>query len=109
MYGTSNPNIMYNEATAKTEKVEAVSSGQKQITYNRTIIQKTGSLNADGLIEWTVVVRAPLDGSTDFLKDYTFKDVLPENVTLSGDINVQIEGAQTTNKKNHTETDGGGR
>lgn len=99
MYGTSNPNIMYNEATAKTEKVEAVSSGQKQITYNRTIIQKTGSLNADGLIEWTVVVRAPLDGSTDFLKDYTFKDVLPENVTLSGDINVQIEGAQTTNKK----------
>ena len=96
MYGTSKPNIMYNTATAETDKVKVASSGEKYITYNRTIIQKTGSLNADGLIEWTVVVRAPLDGSTGFLKDYTFQDVLPENITLSGDINVQIEGAQTT-------------
>ena len=99
MYGTSKPNIMYNTATAETDKVKAASSGEKYITYNRTIIQKTGNLNADGLIEWTVVVRAPLDGSTGFLKDYTFQDVLPENITLSGDINVQIEGAQTTNEK----------
>lgn len=88
--------IMYNEAKAETDKVKAVSSGRKQITYNCNIIKKEGKLNADGLIEWTVVVRAPLDGSTDFLKDYTFQDVLPGNVTLSGEINVQIEGAQTT-------------
>ncbi|MDU8688460.1 SpaA isopeptide-forming pilin-related protein [Faecalibacterium wellingii] len=88
--------IMYNEAKAETDKVKAVSSGRKQITYNCNIIKKEGKLNADGLIEWTVVVRAPLDGSTDFLKDYTFQDVLPGNITLSGDINVQIEGAQTT-------------
>ena len=88
--------IMYNEATAKADNLKAASSGRKQITYNCNIIKKEGRLNADGLIEWTVVVRAPLDGSTDFLKDYTFQDVLPENITLSGDINVQIEGAQTT-------------
>ena len=97
MYGTSKPNIMYNTATAETDKVKEVSSGEKYITYNRTIIQKEGKPNADGLIEWTVVVRAPLDGSTGFLKDYTFRDVLPENINLSSNINVQIEGAQTTN------------
>ena len=97
MYGTSKPNIMYNTATAETDKVETVSSGEKYITYNRTIIQKEGKLNAGGLIEWTVVVRAPLDGSTGFLKDYTFQDVLPDNINLSSDINVQIEGEQTTN------------
>ena len=96
MYGTSKPNIMYNTATAETDTVKTVSSGEKYITYNRTIIQKEGKLNADGLIEWTVVVRAPLDGSTGFLKDYTFQDVLPENINLSSNINVQIEGAQTT-------------
>ena len=97
MYGTGKPNIMYNTATAETDTVKKVSSGEKYITYNRTIIEKTGVLNADGLIEWTVVVRAPLDGSTGFLKDYTFQDVLPENINLSSNINVQIEGAQTTN------------
>lgn len=96
MYGTGKPNIMYNTAAAETDTVKTVASGEKRITYNRNIIQKTGVLNADGLIEWTVVVRAPLDGPTDFLKDYTFQDVLPGNVTLSGEINVQIEGAQTT-------------
>ena len=96
MYGTSKPNIMYNTATAETDTVKTVSSGEKYITYNRTIIQKEGKLNADGLIEWTVVVRAPLDGSTGFLKDYTFQDVLPGNINLSSNINVQIEGAQTT-------------
>ena len=96
MYGTGKPNIMYNTAAAETDTVKTVSSGEKRITYNRNIIQKTGVLNADGLIEWTVVVRAPLDGPTDFLKDYTFQDVLPGNVILSGEINVQIEGAQTT-------------
>ena len=90
--------IMYNEATAKTDKVE-VSSGQKQITYFCDIIKKTGGLNADGLIEWTVVVHAPLDGSTNFLKDYKFQDVLPKNIKLSGEINVQIEGEHTTNEK----------
>lgn len=90
--------IMYNAATAKTDKVE-VSSGQKQITYFCDIIKKTGGLNADGLIEWTVVVHAPLDGSTNFLKDYTFRDVLPKNIKLSGEINVQIEGEHTTNEK----------
>ena len=93
------PSIMYNEATAETDKVKAVSSGQKWITYFCDIIKKTGNLNAAGLIEWTVVVHAPLDGSTDFLKDYTFRDDLPENVTLYGEINVQIEGTQTTNEK----------
>lgn len=91
--------IMYNEATAKADNLKAASSGRKQITYNCNIIKKEGRLNADGLIEWTVVVRAPLDGSTDFLKDYTFQDVLPKNIKLSGDINVQIEGEQTTNEK----------
>ena len=97
MYGTSKPNIMYNTATAETDTGKKVSSGEKYITYNRTIIQKEGKPNADGLIEWTVVVRAPLDGSTGFLKNYTFRDVLPDNITLYGDINVKIEGAQTTN------------
>ncbi len=97
MYGTNTPNIMYNTATAETEKVQKVSSDKKYITYNKTIIEKKGKPNADGLIEWTVVVRAPLDGSTGFLKDYTFQDVLPENINLSSNINVQIEGAQTTN------------
>lgn len=90
------PSIMYNEATAETDKVKEVSSGQKQITYFCDIIKKEGKLNADGLIEWTVVVHAPLDGSTNFLKDYKFQDVLPENIELSGEINVKIEGAQTT-------------
>lgn len=88
--------IMYNEATAKTDNLKEASSGQKQITYNCNIIKKEGRLNADGLIEWTVVVRAPLDGSTNFLKDYTFQDVLPKNITLSSAINVKIEGTQTT-------------
>ena len=97
MYGTNTPNIMYNTATAETEKVQKVSSDKKYITYNKTIIEKKGKPNADGLIEWTVVVRAPLDGSTGFLKDYTFQDVLPDNINLSSNINVQIEGAQTTN------------
>jgi len=96
MYGTNTPNIMYNTATAETEKVQEVSSDEKYITYNKTIIEKKGEPNADGLIEWTVVVRAPLDGSTGFLKDYTFQDVLPDNINLSSDINVQIEGEQTT-------------
>ena len=90
------PSIMYNEATAETDKVKEVSSGQKQITYFCDIIKKEGKPNADGLIEWTVVVHAPLDGSTNFLKDYKFQDVLPENIELSGEINVKIEGAQTT-------------
>lgn len=98
MYGTNTPNIMYNTATAETEKVQKVSSDKKYITYNKTIIEKKGKPNADGLIEWTVVVRAPLDGSTGFLKDYTFRDVLPDNINLSSNINVQIEGEQTTNE-----------
>ena len=33
MCKNNKPSIMYNEATAKTDKVEEVSSGQKQITY----------------------------------------------------------------------------
>ena len=96
MCKNNKPSIMYNEATAKTDKVEEVSSGQKQITYFCDIIKKEGKPNADGLIEWTVVVHAPLDGSTNFLKDYKFQDVLPENIKLSGDINVKIEGEKTT-------------
>ncbi len=99
MCKNNSSSIMYNEAKAETDNVKAVYSGQKQITYNCHIINKEGKLNADGLIEWTVVVRAPLDKSTDFLKDYKFQDVLPKNITLYGDINVQIEGAQTTNEK----------
>ena len=102
------PSIMYNEATAETDKVKAVSSGRKQITYFCDIIKKEGKLNADGLIEWTVVVHAPLDGSTNFLKDYTFQDVLPENITLYGDINVKIQGAQTTNVTMKPEAMSGG-
>ena len=102
------PSIMYNEATAKTDKVEAVFSGQKQITYFCDIIKKEGKPNADGLIEWTVVVHAPLDGSTNFLKDYTFQDVLPENIKLSSDINVKIEGKQTTNVTMKPEAMSGG-
>ena len=95
MCQSNKQSIMYNEAKAETNDLKAV-SGQKQITYFCDIIKKTGSLNADGLIEWTVVVHAPLDGSTDFLKDYTFQDVLPKNIKLSGEINVQIEGERTT-------------
>ena len=96
MCKNNKPSIMYNKATAKTDNLEEVSSGQKQITYFCDIIKKEGKPNADGLIEWTVVVHAPLDGSTNFLKDYKFQDVLPENIELSGEINVKIEGAQTT-------------
>ena len=95
MCQSNKQSIMYNEATAKTDNLEATSR-QKQITYFCDIIKKEGRPSADGLIEWKVVVHAPLDGSTDFLKDYTFKDVLPKNVTLSSAINVQIEGERTT-------------
>ena len=108
MCQSNKPSIMYNEATAETDKVEAVSSGRKQITYFCDIIKKEGKPNADGLIEWTVVVHAPLDGSTDFLKDYTFQDVLPENIKLSGTINVKIQGAQTTNVTMKPEAMSGG-
>ena len=96
MCQSNKQSIMYNKAKAETDNLEAVYSAQKQITYFCDIIKKEGRPSADGLIEWKVVVHAPLDGSTDFLKDYTFKDVLPENVELSGEINVQIEGERTT-------------
>ena len=98
MYGTNTPNIMYNTATAETEKVQKVSSDEKYITYNKTIIEKKGKPNADGLIDWEITINAPQKTSTGFLKDYTLTDVLPKNVQLMGNINVKCDGETTTNK-----------
>lgn len=98
MYGTNTPNIMYNTATAETEKVQKVSSDEKYITYNKTIIEKKGKPNADGLIDWEITINAPQKTSTGFLKDYTLTDVLPKNVQLVGNINVKCDGETTTNK-----------
>ena len=97
MYGTQKPNVMYNTASAETDKVSAVSSGEQKITYNRDVIKKSGSLNADGLIEWTIVVSAPQNVVGGLLKDYKLQDTLPKNIKLVGDINVKIEGSTTTN------------
>ena len=98
MYGTNTPNIMYNTATAETEKVQKVSSDKKYITYNKTIIEKTGVLNANGLIDWKITINAPLKTSTGFLKDYKLTDVLPKNVHLMGNIEVECVGSTTTKK-----------
>ena len=98
MYGTGKPNIMYNTATAETDTVQKVSSDEKYITYNKTIIEKKGKPNADGLIDWEITINAPLKTSTGFLKDYTLTDVLPKNVQLMGVINVKCDGETTTNK-----------
>lgn len=98
MYGTGKPYIMYNTATAETEKVQAVSSNEQKITYNSTIIEKTGVLNANGLIDWKITINAPLKTSTGFLKDYTLTDVLPKNVQLMGNIEVECVGSITTKK-----------
>ena len=74
MYGTGKPNIMYNTAAAETDTVKTVSSGEKRITYNRNIIQKTGVLNADGLIEW--------DSRSSCTAGWTYG--FPEGLYISG-------------------------
>ena len=101
LYGNSNPNILYNQASASAEDVKAVTTDWQKITFDRNVISKKGVPNGNGLIDWTITINAPQKVPGGLLKDYTLWDAWPTKdgadlVDLRGDIHVEITGETTT-------------
>ena len=97
LYGNaSRPNTLYNEAVATVGDVRISSSGKQQITFQRDILVKKGSLNATGRIDWSITVNAPQENPGDMLDNYVLWDAWPNGADLVGNVTVQIYGAQGT-------------
>ena len=87
-------NVMHNEAYAKAGEIEK--SKKEQVSFLNTLIEKKGNLNSNGLIDWTVTIKAPLSYNGGFLKEYVLTDkILKGNVRIVGDITIRSNNGQT--------------
>ena len=57
-------------------------------------LSKDGTLKEDGTIEWTITLKAPVNGYGAFLSGYTVQDVIPEGLKVLGDVTVKADSKQ---------------
>lgn len=77
--------VMYNQMSATAGDVTR--ERNEKITF-QTPLEKTGTVNAEGLVEWTITLKAPKDIKGGFFANFTLKDKLPQNAALVGDITI---------------------
>lgn len=86
---------MHNTSSASAGSTTVKQNGESTIGFVNQIT-KTHATTADGLIQWTVTVRAPQDVYTGFLKNFVLKDPVPAGVNLVGDIKLTSKNGKTT-------------
>lgn len=87
-------NVMHNEAYAKAGEIEK--SKKEQVSFLNTLIEKKGNLNSNGLIDWTVTIKAPHNYNGGFLKDYVLTDqILQGDVDIVGSIAIRSNNGNT--------------
>ena len=86
---------MHNTSSASAGSTTVKQNGESTIGFVNQIT-KTHATTADGLIQWTVTVRAPQDVYTGFLKNFVLKDPIPAGVNLVGDIKLTSRNGKTT-------------
>ena len=87
-------NVMYNTAYAKAGEIE--DSKKEQVSFLNTLIEKKGNLNSNGLIDWTVTIKAPHNYNGGFLKDYVLTDkILQGDVRIVGSIAIRSNNGKT--------------
>lgn len=79
-------NVMRNQMSATAGEL---TKGTNQWITFLTPLEKTGTVNAEGLAEWTITLKAPKDNiQGGFFANFTLKDELPQNAALVGDITI---------------------
>ena len=86
---------MHNTSSASAGSTTVKQNGESTLGFVNQIT-KTHATTADGLIQWTVTVRAPQDVYTGFLKNFVLKDPIPAGVNLVGDIKLTSKNGKTT-------------
>ena len=84
-FSQGNKNVMYNQMSATAGDVTR--ERNEQISF-WTSLEKTGTVNAEGLAEWTITLKAPKEIKGGFFANFTLKDELPQNAALVGDITI---------------------
>ena len=78
-------NVMRNHMSATAGEL---TKGTNQWITFQTPLEKTGTVNAEGLAEWTITLKAPKDIKGGFFANFILKDELPQNAALVGDITI---------------------
>ena len=81
---------IYNKGLAGIKDAPDVENAQFVSFWRR--LSKDGKLKEDGTIEWTITLTAPTNGYAAFLSGYTVKDVIPDGLTVQGDVTVKADG-----------------
>ena len=84
-FSQGNKNVMYNQMSATAGDVTR--ERNEQISF-WTSLEKTGTVNAEGLAEWTITLKAPKEIKGGFFANFTLKDELPKNAALVGNITI---------------------
>lgn len=86
-----NNRTLYNKGLAGIKDApDVVTKDATYVTFWRRL-SKDGTLNEDGTITWTITLTAPVNGYGKFLRGYTVKDVIPEGLTVKGDVTVKAD------------------
>ena len=80
---------IYNKGLAGIKDAPDVENAQFVSFWRR--LSKNGTLNKDGTITWTITLTAPTNGYGAFLRGYTVKDVIPDGLTVQGDVTVKAD------------------
>lgn len=79
-------NVMRNQMSATAGDV---TRGTNQWITFLTPLEKTGTVNAEGLAEWTITLKAPKDNiQGGFFANFILRDELPKGAALVGDITI---------------------
>ena len=83
---------IYNKGFAGIEnQPNVVTSGAKFITFNKRL-EKDGVLNENGLIDWTITLKAPHSACSTFLRGYKITDAIPDGLTIEGEVTIKAGG-----------------
>lgn len=81
---------IYNKGLAGIKDAPDVENAQFVSFWRR--LSKDGKLKEDGTIEWTITLKAAANGYGAFLRGYTVQDVIPDGLTVQGDVTVKADG-----------------
>lgn len=82
-----------NSVNVKTKLDDVGQSDSDGFRINKTWISKSGMLNSDGTVSWTIKVN---EGDKLDIGQSTFTDVLPDDFTLSSDVTISGSDGSTT-------------
>lgn len=82
-----------NSVNVKTKLDDVGQSDSDGFRINKTWISKSGLLNSDGTVSWTIKVN---EGDKLDIGQSTFTDVLPDDFTLSSDVIISGSDGSTT-------------